>query len=192
MVRTVYYASASLDGFDAAGHNPAGFNSADYLAAGFDPFSPHPTEAAGTEVPSAAGAVVMGAGTYARLLRQVQEHGPAAWDCPQAPVWVYTHHEFPGINGADVMFVRGPVSEFAADIADSANNADVWLRGTNLAAQYLREGLLDELHLTLHPLLLGSGQALLPAAANQQVRLLRSEPSADGSMRLHYSFLPGA
>ncbi len=186
MVRTVYYASASLDGFDAAGFNPAGFSSAEILAAGLDPFSTR--RPAGTEVPSAAGAVVMGAGTYARLIRQVEEHGPSAWDCPQAPVWVYTHHEFPGMEGADVMFVRGPVTEFAPDIADSANGSDVWLRGTGLAGQYLQEGLLDDLHLTLHPMLLGQGQSLLPGAEFRQAQLLRSEPAADGSLRLHYSF----
>ena len=166
MVRTVYYASTSLDGFDTAGLDP-------------------------TEVRAAAGAVVMGAGTYARLLRQVRDYGPAAWDCPRGPVWVYTHHEFPGVEGADVMFVRGPVTEFAPDIEDSANGSDVWLRGPGLAAQYLQEGLLDELHLTLHPMLLGQGNALFGGTAFRQAQLVRAEPAGDGSLRLHYSFETG-
>ena len=126
--------------------------------------------------------------SFARLLQQVQEHGPSAWDCPQGPVWVYTHHEYPGISGADVMFLRGPVGEFAEDIADSSDGRDVWLRGADLAGQYLQEGLLDELRLTLHPVLLGAGGALLPAAVARQARLLTCEPAADGSLRLCYSF----
>ncbi|MCC3293491.1 dihydrofolate reductase family protein [Arthrobacter sp. zg-Y411] len=165
MSRAVYYASASLDGFDAAGLEPLG-----------------------SEVPSPAGAVVMGAGTYARLRRQVEEDGTGAWDCPPAPVWVYTHHEFPGVDGADIMFVRGPVAEFAADIAASAGGGDIWLRGADLAGQYLRHGLLDELRLTLHPVVLGAGQPVLPSAAGRAARLLAARPSADGSVLLSYGF----
>lgn len=165
MTRAVYYASASLDGFDAAGLEPLG-----------------------SEVPAPAGAVVMGAGTYARLRRQVEAGGTAAWDCPPIPVWVYTHHEFPGVEGADIMFVRGPVAEFAADIAASAGGGDIWLRGSGVAAQYLEHDLLDELRLTLHPVVLGSGQPVLPGAAGRPARLLGALPSADGSILLSYGF----
>ncbi|MDM7989202.1 dihydrofolate reductase family protein [Arthrobacter sp. zg-Y877] len=169
MVRTVYYASVSLDGFTA-----------DEAAGGHSGFPV-------AESPANAGAVVMGAGTYARLRRQAVDGG--AWDCPPGPVWVYTHHEFPGIPGADIMFVRGPVAEFAADISSSASGGDVWLRGADLAGQYLHHGLLDELRLVVHPVLLGSGRPLLTAAAEQPV-LLSAAPSADGSVRLCYGFAP--
>ncbi|MCC3301525.1 dihydrofolate reductase family protein [Arthrobacter sp. zg-Y895] len=175
MVRTVYYASVSLDGFtadDAAG--PA--DNRRFRVA---------------ESPANAGAVVMGAGTYGRLQRQVGEGGVGAWDCPPGPVWVYTHHEFPAVAGADIMFVRGPVEEFAADITDSANGGDVWLRGADLAGQYLHHGLLDELRLVVHPILLGSGRPPLPLAAARPAVLLSARPSADGSVRLCYGIRAG-
>ena len=168
MTRSVYYASASLDGFDAA-----------------------QWQQSGGEVPANTGAVVMGAGTYAQLRRQVDEGGTAAWDCPPGPVWVYTHHEFPGVEGADIMFVRGPVTEFAADIAASAGDGDIWLRGADLAAQYLQHRLLDELHLTLHPVLLGHGRRVLPADAVLPAQLQSSRPAADGSVLLSYGFSAG-
>ena len=170
MVRTVYYASVSLDGFtpdDVTGRSTP------------DPFQRG-------ESPVNAGAVVMGAGTYARLQQQVGEDGPPAWDCPSRPVWVYTHREFAGIPGADVLFVRGPVGEFAADISASAGGGDIWLRGADLAGQYLNHGLLDELRLVVHPLLLGHGRPLLPLAGAQPALLLSARPSADGSVRLCY------
>ena len=138
------------------------------------------------ESPANAGAVVMGAGTYAQLQRQAGKEGTDAWDCPPGPVWVYTHHEFPGVPGADIMFLRGPVGEFAGDISDSANGGDVWLRGADLAGQYLHHGLLDELRLVVHPVLLGSGRPLLPLAAERPALLLSSRQSADGSVRLCY------
>ncbi|UWX95679.1 dihydrofolate reductase family protein [Arthrobacter zhaoxinii] len=175
MVRTVYYASVSLDGFNA--HNDAerrgngGFQVA--------------------ESPANAGAVVMGAGTYARL-QEPGESGSPAWDCPPKPVWVYTHHEFPGVPGADIMFVRGPVGEFAADISESANGGEIWVRGADLAGQYLHHGLLDELRLVVHPVLLRQGRPLLPLpllpAAARPAVLLSAGPSADGSIRLCYGF----
>ncbi|MCC9174740.1 dihydrofolate reductase family protein [Arthrobacter sp. zg-Y179] len=174
MVRTVYYASISLDGF-TADTVPGG----ESIKADNDRFRV-------AESPANAGAVVMGAGTYARLQRQVGESGAAVWDCPPGPVWVYTHHEFPAVPGADIMFVRGPVGEFAADIADSANGSDVWLRGADLAGQYLHHGLLDELRLVVHPVLLGQGRPLLPLAAERPALLLSARRSADGSMRLCY------
>ena len=194
MVRTLYYASASLDGFDTAGLHPARFPGQETAASGtvasgtVAPGTAAETAVSETGAPPNAGAVVMGARTYARLQRQVLESGPSGWDCPPGAVWVYTHQEFPGIEGADIMFVRGPVAEFAADIEDSAGGADIWLRGADLAGQYLREGLLDELHLTLRPLLLGSGHPPLPAAAEQHPQLLASRPAPDGSIHLHYRF----
>ncbi|MCC9204836.1 dihydrofolate reductase family protein [Arthrobacter sp. zg-Y769] len=175
MVRTVYYASVSLDGFTADDVTGPEENRGFRVA----------------ESPANAGAVVMGAGTYGRLQRQVEETGSPVWDCPPGPVWVYTHHEFPGIPGADIMFVRGPVDEFAADISDSANGGDVWLRGAGLAGQYLHHGLLDELRLVVHPVLLGQGRSLLPPAAARSAVLLSSLPSADGSVRLCYGIRAG-
>lgn len=170
MVRTVYYASVSLDGFTAGG--PSG----EVVPEGFQR----------NASPANTGAVVMGAGTYARLQQQVGEGGRGAWDCPSRPVWVYTHHEFPGISGADILFVRGPVGEFAADIADSAGGGEIWLRGADLASQYLNHGLLDELRLVVHPVLLGQGLPLLPLAAAQPAVLLSSRPAADGTVLLSY------
>ncbi|KAD3632897.1 dihydrofolate reductase family protein [Arthrobacter yangruifuii] len=176
MARTVYYGAVSLDGFAATNADEAG-------RWGGDGFGVR-------ESPSTAGAVVMGAGTYARL-QQAGQGGSVAWDCPPKPVWVYTHHEFPGVPGADVMFVRGPVEEFAADISASANGGDVWLRGADLAGQYLQQGLLDELRLVVHPFLAGQGRPLLASAAVRPAVLLSAGPSADGSLRLCYGFGDG-
>jgi dihydrofolate reductase len=80
------------------------------------------------------------------------------------PVFVLTHHprETLRMKGStDFRFVTGGIHE-ALDLARSAaGDKDVRLGGgVSTVREYLRAGLVDEMHLALGPVLLGSGENL--------------------------------
>lgn len=132
------------------------------------------------------GALVMGAGTYGSF----QAAGPESWAFGRTPTWVFTHHEFPGIAGADITFVRGDVAEFHPDIVDDAGDRDIWVvGGGNLAGQLMDQGLVDEMVLTVIPVALGSGRPLMPVTkATEPAALVASRALGQGLMQLHYDF----
>ncbi len=150
MAGTVYLVAASQDGFVTDARGPG-----ERIREGED--GRH-ADAYISEFLSAAGAVAMGAETYRPFVAD-----PESWVYGNLPVWVFTHHEFPGIPGADITFVRGDVAEFHPDIAHDAGAKSVLLvGGGNVAGQFLASGLVDEVILTVLPHSLGNGQPLLP------------------------------
>jgi len=71
-------------------------------------------------------------------------------------------------------------------------SGDLFLGGADLAATFLRFGLVDELRLYLHPVLIGTGTPLFPAAvAPTRLRLVDSHAFPNGVVRLRY-LLPDA
>jgi len=81
------------------------------------------------------------------------------------PVFVLTHHPRASLRmdgGTDFHFVLGGI-EAALELAkQAAGSRDVRLGGgVATIRQYLRAGLIDELHLAMRPVLLGSGESLL-------------------------------
>jgi dihydrofolate reductase len=80
------------------------------------------------------------------------------------PVFVLTHHARSPLEmagGTTFHFVTGGIHE-ALDLArKAANGKDVRVGGgASTLQQYLRAGLIDELHLVMVPILLGSGERL--------------------------------
>ena len=80
------------------------------------------------------------------------------------PVFVLTHHPRPDLamEGNNVFhFVTGGIDEALARAREAAGDRDVRIGGgVATVRQYLKAGLVDELHLAISPLLLGSGEAL--------------------------------
>jgi dihydrofolate reductase len=81
------------------------------------------------------------------------------------PVFVLTHHPRPPIvmdGGTIFHFVTDGIHTALARATEAAGARDVRLGGgVATIRQYLRAGLIDELHLAISPVLLGSGEALL-------------------------------
>jgi dihydrofolate reductase len=80
------------------------------------------------------------------------------------PVFVLTHHPRPIIEmegNTTFHFVTGGIHE-ALDLArEAANGKDVRIGGgVSTVQQYLRAGLIDELHIAISPVLLGRGERL--------------------------------
>ena len=80
------------------------------------------------------------------------------------PVFVLTHHPRPPITmeGDTVFhFVTGGIHDALAQARRAAQGRDVRVGGgVATVRQYLKAGLLDEMHLAMSPTLLGSGEAL--------------------------------
>jgi dihydrofolate reductase len=63
---------------------------------------------------------------------------------------------------------------------------DVSVGGPTLAAEALRAGLVDELHLFLNPVVVGGGTAALPDGVHAQLRLESERRFANGVVHVHY------
>lgn len=108
------------------------------------------------------GALVMGATTYEWILRHVaRESEPWPYEIP---TWVMTHREFPLPRPrADVRFSSAPIPEVHAEMLAAAGERHLWVvGGGDLAGQFAEAGLLDEIHTSIAPVVLGAGRPLLP------------------------------
>jgi dihydrofolate reductase len=81
------------------------------------------------------------------------------------PVFVLTHHAHPSITmegGTVFHFVTDGIEAAYERAVAAANGADIRLNGgVSTVQQYLRAGLVDEMHLAVSPTLLGRGERLL-------------------------------
>jgi dihydrofolate reductase len=81
------------------------------------------------------------------------------------PVFVLTHHARAPLRmagGTEFRFVTGGIQEALEQARAAAGARDIRLGGgVATIRQYLRAALIDELHLALRPVLLGSGEHLL-------------------------------
>ena len=135
------------------------------------------------------GALVMGSGTYGYLL----DAGLERWPYPEMPSWVFTSRELDvPWEGADIRPASGDVGPVAEDAKAAAGDRNVWLvGGGELASQFAEAGLLDELLVTIVPVVLGDG---IPTFAHRHVepmKLTGTQAFASGMVELRYT-LPGA
>ena len=95
------------------------------------------------------------------------------------PVFVLTHHPRPPLRmagGTEFRFVTDGIHAALQQARDAAGNRDIRLGGgVSTIRQYLRAGLIDELHLAFRSVLLGKGEALfagmdLPALGYESVK----------------------
>jgi len=80
------------------------------------------------------------------------------------PVFVLTHHQRPPLKmqgGTEFIFVTGGIESALERAKDAAGHKDIRLGGGVFTIrEYLRAGLIDELHLAVGPVLLGRGENL--------------------------------
>jgi dihydrofolate reductase len=177
----VYYAAASLDGYIAESDDTL-----DWLTA----YEPKPlgdaVEPAGGAHPQAydefyegVGALVSGSVTYEWVLAHLSE-----WPYLGKPYWVLTSRELPVPEGRDVRFG----SDFEEMIA-SAGDRKLWILGGGpVASQFAAAGLLDELWVTVVPVVLGAGKPLFAdRLEGGPMRLMEVLPRASGMVELRYS-----
>jgi dihydrofolate reductase len=83
----------------------------------------------------------------------------------QVPVFVLTHHARAPLvmeGGTTFYFVTEGIAAALERAREAAGGKDVRVGGgVNVIQQYLRQGLIDEMHIAVSPVLLGSGERLL-------------------------------
>jgi dihydrofolate reductase len=80
------------------------------------------------------------------------------------------------------------VAEIHADALEAAGGRDVWAMGGGpVASELVAAGLLDELHITIVPVVLGAGKPLFSEPIGKGMTLLGSRPFANGMFELRYS-----
>lgn len=175
MSKTIYYVASSLDGFIADENDGLDW----LLQFGFESFQEHyDSFIAGV------GTVVMGSAAY----EFVRAAGPEAWTYAQ-PAIVLTSRDLPTVTEADIRFRSGDIATIHAEAAAAAQGQNTWVvGGGNVAAQYLAADLLDEIHVTVMPIVLGSGKRLLPVASpTPRLTLVNTTQFDGGAIELRYS-----
>jgi dihydrofolate reductase len=138
------------------------------------------------EMFASTGAVLMG--------KRMFDAGFEPWGDPPPygmPVFIVTHEKreaMPMQGGTTYTFVTDGI-ESALDLARAAagdKNVGVW-GGANIMRQYLKAGLLDEMHIHLAPLLLGGGIRLFEGLDPEGIELRRlSSIETPGATHLRF------
>ena len=106
-----------------------------------------------------------------------------------AATFVLTHHPRPSIEmegGTVFHFVTGGIHDALERARDAAGGKDVrLLGGVSVIRQYLEARLLDEMHLAVSPILLGSGEHLL-AGLDLPALGYRCAKGVAGEKGMHY------
>jgi dihydrofolate reductase len=109
-----------------------------------------------------------------------------------APFWRDTPKVVFSRSAREVAYNSRLVTSDAARIVEALKaeeSGDVWLGGADLAATFVRLGLIDEYRVTVRPIVLGAGTRYLPAT-DRRIALRLIEPPRtfpDGAVTLRYA-----
>jgi dihydrofolate reductase len=186
MSKAQYYCAATLDGYIAEADDTL-----DWLTGyegSFEGAAVEPIKGAYDRFYEGVGALVMGSATYEFILRE-----PAAgteWPYKGKPAWVLSSRDLavPEGEGVDLRIVNAKVTDLYEEMIAAAGERDLWVvGGGNVASQFADEGLLDEVLVTVVPVVLGEGKPLfdrrLPGGPMQ---LTGTRPFGSGMVELRY------
>lgn len=124
--------------------------------------------------------LVMGARTYEQVL------GFGEWPYGDRPTVVVTHRSLPRANDS-VSFYEGDLRPLL-DRGVLVEHDHVWLvGGAALARQFLDEGLVDDIRLSVIPTLLGGGISLFGESGTERpLHLAGTTAYENGIVELHY------
>lgn len=159
-----YFTATTLDGFIADEHD-----NLDWLLSqptGEESILPYEDFIADV------GVIVTGRTTYQWVLDHVSE-GDRPEDSPWAdeqPTFVFTHRELTPA-AAHITMVSGPPRQHRDTLEAAADGKDVWIvGGGDLAADFARAGMLDEVFVSIAPVTLGAGRPLLGGRFDLELR----------------------
>ena len=186
MGSVVYYCAASLDGYIAEADDTiewlTGYDG-EYAGNGAAPI-----EGGYESFYEGVGALVSGSVTYEFILGQLE--GGTEWSYAGKPYWVLSSRDLPvpGGEGVDVRIVDGAVTDLHDEMLASAGAGHLWVvGGGNVASQFADRGLLEEVRVTLVPVVLGTGKPLFDRRPpGDAMHLTAVLPRRNGMVELDY------
>ena len=190
MTRTQYYCAATLDGYIADSDD--GIDWLTGYEGSFEAASAEtgPMSEGGSyeRFYADVGALVSGSVTYEFILRQIESGG--SWPYTGKPCWVLSSRELavPEGEGVDVRIETASVRELYERMIESAGGGNLWIvGGGNVASQFADAGLLDEVLLTVVPVVLGEGKPLFDRGLHGgPLQLTAVTPHSNGMVALSY------
>ena len=184
MSLTRYYCAMSLDGFIAEADDTLSWLT-EYQGS-YDGPDAEPMKGSYDRFYEGVGAMVSGSATYEFVLREL-----ADWPYGGKPYWVLTSRDLPRPDGenVDVRFAEGDVRDLHPEMADAAGERDLWVvGGGDVASQFGDRGLLDEVVVTVVPVVLGSGKPLFDRRLHGgPMRLAGTRAFDTGMVELRYA-----
>lgn len=130
---------------------------------------------------AATAAILMGRATY-----DVASSFEGAWPYGDTPVFVATSRPIPD-PPATVRVVSGDAVDLVAAVQAEVGDGGIYVDGGNVIRQLLDVGLVDELTITVIPVILGKGAPLFAGSAVRHGLALRgAEAYDDGLVQLRY------
>jgi dihydrofolate reductase len=191
MSKTQYYAAATLDGYIAEEDDTIGWLMGYEGSYEGPDAEPGPMSGGGSyeRFYEEVGALVSGSITYEFVLDHMDD--ASSWPYKGKPCWVLSSRDLPVPegDGIDVRLASAKVTELHDEMLAAAGDRNLWVvGGGNVASQFADEGLLDEVLLTVVPVVLGKGKPLfdrrLPGGPMQ---LLGTTVFETGMVELRYA-----
>jgi dihydrofolate reductase len=186
MSGAVYYCAASLDGYIAEADDTIEWLTG--YEGSYEGDDAEPVEGGYKPFYEEVGALVSGSVTYEWVLGHTQ--GGGEWPYQGKPWWILSSRDLtvPEGEGIDVRIANAAVPDLYDEMIKAAGDRHLWVvGGGNVASQFADEGLLDELRVTVVPVVLGAGKPLfdrrLPGGPMQ---LTEVHPRSSGMVELCY------
>ena len=194
MTKTQYYCASTLDGYIAESDDTI-----DWLLkyrGSFEGDGVEPIKGSYDRYYEGVGALVMGSVTYEFVLAHEAKGGN--WPYKGKPTWVLSSRDLPRPAGeeVDIRIVNAKVRDLHDEMSAAAGELNLWVvGGGNVASQFADAGLLDEVLVTVVPVVLGEGKPLfdrrLPGGP-MQLAGTRSFDSGMVELRYEISAATGA
>ena len=190
MTRTQYYCAAALDGYIADPDDGLdwlmGYQGS-FEGAGAEP-GPMSDGGAYERFYEGVGALVSGSTTYEFVLDHLGDEG--RWPYAGKPYWVLSTRDLPvpAGDGVDVRIADAAVADLYDEMTAAAGERNLWVvGGGNVASQFAEAGLLDELLVTVVPVVLGAGKPLFDEpVGGDPLRLTGTTVFQNGMVELRY------
>jgi dihydrofolate reductase len=169
---TTLFIATSLDGYIAGPDDDMSwlFTDADY---GFDEFY--------TTVDT----LIMGRGTY-DVVRSM-----GRWPYHGKRTLVVTRNEKIEVTTPDTAYFNGSLGDLEKMLKEQGVKRSWLVGGGELVAGYLEQGLVEEVNVSVHPVLLGKGVPLFPAGfPKTQLELIDAEAFDSGLVQIRYRIKP--
>jgi dihydrofolate reductase len=165
--KTQYYCAATLDGVIADADDGIDWLTGYEGSYEGEDAEPGPMSGGGSYEAfyEGVGALVSGSTTYEFVIEHMGQDDD--WPYAGKPYWVLSSRDLPKPSGAEneVTVANAKVADLHEEMTAAAGEKNLWIvGGGNVASQFADEGLLDEVLVTVVPVVLGEGKPLFDRA----------------------------